>query len=223
MTYLVSRCGPSFNSSIGFCLPALPKPVPALVCQRPVPTCASLLSPTDCTGGGNCKWVPTGPPLSPSGLCVYDWDKCKAPADDVPVAALALKRMEARAAAAAAAADAAAAAAAAALAAPAPPAPAAKLACNLTTAAECDARACCQWCGPVAATVLPVGFCMPVLQWPAPALTCSKGPGNCAAGSVSAAACAATGAACSWHPYGPPGSPGPGVCAFDWDKCIATA
>ena len=157
--------------------------------------------------------------MSPKGLCVYDWDKCKAPADDTPVAVRALKRIQARAAAAVAVKELAAAAAVAA--APAPPAPAAKAACNSTTAAECDARPCCQWCGPVAPTVLPVGFCMPVLQWPSPSLTCSKGPGNCAAGSTGPAACAASGSACSWHPFGPPGTPGPGICAFDWDKCVA--
>lgn len=204
-------CGLYFNASIGFCLPVLPKPVPALVCERAPPTCAAHLSLVDCAGSGTCKWVPMGPPTSPKGLCVYDWDKCKAPAPADAAPAAALKRIRARAAAAAEPAVAAAA----------PVAPAAKVSCNMTTPAECDARPCCQWCGPVAPTVVPVGFCMPVLQWPAPALTCSKGPGNCAAGSTSAAACAGAGAACSWHPFGPPGSAGPGICAFDWDKCVA--
>ena len=168
-----------------------------------------------------CTWIPTGPPLSNKGLCIYDWAKCKAPADDVPVATLALKRIRTRAAVAAAAASAAAEPAVAVPAAAAAPVMPAKVACNNTTPAECDARPCCQWCGPAAPTVVPVGFCMPVLQVPAPALTCSKGPGNCAAGSASADACAAAGAACSWHPFGPPGAAGPGVCAFDWDKCAA--
>jgi hypothetical protein len=191
----------------------LPKPVPALVCQRAPPACSALFSVTDCAASGTCKWIPTGPPLSPKGLCIYDWDKCKAPVTTFAAAApvASIKRTRTAAAAAADVATAVRAAA------PAPPA--VKLACNNTTPAECDARPCCQWCGgagPAAA-----GFCMPVLQWPAPSLTCSKGTGTCAAGSTSAADCTASGAACSWHPFGPPGSAGPGVCVFDWDKCAA--
>jgi hypothetical protein len=207
---LMYRCGLFFNSTIGFCLPMLPKPAPALVCERAPPTCASLLLPTDCAGSSMCKWIPTGPPSSPKGLCIYDWDKCKAPVANAPAAALTLKRSRAPAAAVEVAAGAAAAVV---------PPPATKLACNNTSPADCDARPCCQWCSSAGGAAAVAGFCMPVLQWPAPALMCSKGTGACT--GADASACAASGAECSWHPFGPPGAAGPGICAFDWDKCAA--
>jgi hypothetical protein len=75
-TFVFPRCDLSFNLSIGFCLPILPKPVPTFVCQRPSPICASLLSSANCARSDNCRWVPTGPPWSSSGLCIYDWDLC---------------------------------------------------------------------------------------------------------------------------------------------------
>lgn len=169
-------------------------PVPALVCERVPATCKTYLSPTDCAGSGDCKWVPLGPPGSLKGMCVYDWDKCKLP----PPPSLqgwtrkGLARIEA----------------------PVPPKP--KAVCNMTTEVGCDAAKCCQWCG-AAFNASAAGFCMPMMGLPIPALTCSKSD-SCAA-AASQAACDAT-AVCAWHPFGPPGAQGPGVCTYDPAKCL---
>ncbi len=45
-----------------------------------------------------CQWVPFGPPGTTAGMCVYDWDRCKAPIASVEASK---KRLAAKAAKAA--------------------------------------------------------------------------------------------------------------------------
>lgn len=188
-----------FNTTIGFCLPLIPVPIPALVCQRVPATCKTYLTPTDCAGSGDCKWIPMGPPGSLKGMCVYDWDKCK-----LPPAAVKTAFKRSRAAREEAYDEAV------------PPVPK-KTVCNMTIQEECDKNKCCQWCGSLFNATAP-GFCMPMIDVPVPSLTCSKGGALCTS-AVTEEACDAKGV-CTWRPFGPPGTKGPGMCTFDSFKCL---
>eukprot|EP00290_Baffinella_frigidus_P021643 CAMPEP_0180253202 /NCGR_PEP_ID=MMETSP0987-20121128/39464_1 /TAXON_ID=697907 /ORGANISM="non described non described, Strain CCMP2293" /LENGTH=215 /DNA_ID=CAMNT_0022222033 /DNA_START=73 /DNA_END=720 /DNA_ORIENTATION=+ len=75
---------------------------------------------------------------------------------------------------------------------------------------------CCNWCGTVWNASSP-GFCMPRLDAPIPSMKCSKQGKSCS-DFISPDACI-TDKVCSWIPFGPPGTPGPGICTFDWAKC----
>ena len=97
-----------------------------------------------------------------------------------------------------------------------PPAPKPKVTCNATTAVECDGQPCCNWCGTVWNATAP-GFCMPVMDEPIPSMMCSKQGKSC--GDMITADMCAQDAICTWIPFGPPGTAGPGICTFDWAKC----
>ena len=47
--------------------------------QEP-PTCSPFKTNVTCLAEDDCKWIPTSP-VDPGnmGLCMYDWDMCKAP------------------------------------------------------------------------------------------------------------------------------------------------
>jgi hypothetical protein len=97
-----------------------------------------------------------------------------------------------------------------------PPAPKPKLTCNATTVVECDGQPCCNWCGTVWNATSP-GFCMPVMDEPIPSMMCSKQGKSC--GDMITADMCAQDVICTWIPFGPPGTAGPGICTFDWAKC----
>mmetsp|Transcript_60291 Transcript_60291/g.88303 ORF Transcript_60291/g.88303 Transcript_60291/m.88303 type:complete len:279 (-) Transcript_60291:27-863(-) len=210
-----SWCGPKMAPTvvpIGWCMPVLPVAT-SLVCDKVPSSCAINLVNTTCID--NCKWIPTSP-LDPTGagICMYDWDACKAPpatpAPTIPTLHINKKQAVRKSAAI----EKLATKHAKSLKAPVPPAP--KLNCTLATSEECDASKCCQWCGSAFNTTLP-GWCMPVLDEPIPMMTCSKGSQSCS--SLPAAVCNVSNT-CSWMPFGPPTSP-MGVCIYDWKKCTA--
>jgi len=207
-------CGPKTAAPVpvGWCMPMLPVAT-GLVCAKEPPTCSPFKTNVTCLAEDDCKWIPTSP-VDPGnmGLCMYDWDMCKAP-PATPAPAKPAKKVHAEARKQAAVARKMRAHK---LVKPPAPAPA-KLNCTIATAEECDASKCCQWCGSVWNTTA-AGWCMPVLDEPIPMMTCSKGSQSCS--SLPAATCN-TSDTCSWMPFGPPGT-AMGVCIFDWKKCSAS-
>eukprot|EP00281_Chroomonas_sp_CCMP1168_P024047 CAMPEP_0206229504 /NCGR_PEP_ID=MMETSP0047_2-20121206/9741_1 /ASSEMBLY_ACC=CAM_ASM_000192 /TAXON_ID=195065 /ORGANISM="Chroomonas mesostigmatica_cf, Strain CCMP1168" /LENGTH=278 /DNA_ID=CAMNT_0053652825 /DNA_START=44 /DNA_END=880 /DNA_ORIENTATION=+ len=207
-------CAISFNASVGFCLPIIPMgPNPAFTCDKLPADCKTLLGEPSCDANEQCAWVPFGPPGTAAGMCVYDWDRCKAtpatPAEKLQRnKELAMEHLAAKIAEEEAIQDT-----------PAPPAPTPKpkLTCNMTDAMSCDAALCCQWCGIVFNAT--AGFCMPILDVPIPSLVCSKGDIGCEKVKVNTTCLEMD--LCTWLPVGPPGSP-KGKCMFDWNKCKAT-
>eukprot|EP00287_Rhodomonas_sp_CCMP768_P022424 CAMPEP_0202809976 /NCGR_PEP_ID=MMETSP1389-20130828/2184_1 /ASSEMBLY_ACC=CAM_ASM_000865 /TAXON_ID=302021 /ORGANISM="Rhodomonas sp., Strain CCMP768" /LENGTH=245 /DNA_ID=CAMNT_0049480739 /DNA_START=13 /DNA_END=750 /DNA_ORIENTATION=+ len=179
------------NSTLGFCMTMIPYPVPAFECKKDVSSCKLHTTSKNCAKDGQCSWIPMGPPTAELGLCVYDWDRCKAPSfvpsGDEPKPAPSK-----------------------------PPAPKPTMGCTAKTADECDGNSCCMWCGTMFNTTAP-GFCMPILDIPIPTMECSKDTVQCP-DMMTEAECESDDV-CSWTPFGPPGAKGPGVCVFDWDKC----
>lgn len=214
-------CGPKMAPTIvpvAWCMPVLPVAT-GLVCDKIPSSCAVNLDNTTCLDQSDCKWLPTGSPLDPTGkgICMYDWDACKAPPATPAPATPTLHKSKKQAARKAAAVDRHASKHATRISDPVPPGPL-KLNCTLATSEECDASKCCQWCGSSFNATAP-GWCMPVLDEPIPMMTCSKGSQSCS--SLPAAACNVSDT-CSWMPFGPPTSP-MGVCIYDWKKCTAPA
>jgi len=205
-------CAVSVNATIGFCMPTLPiAPSPFLMCSKAVGDCKVHLDGTSCAGDGMCKWAPFGPPGTAAGICVYDWDRCKATppsAPATPAAPVKDFKAEAKARIAKKAVE---------MAAPVPPGPTPKpkLNCTMIDEASCNAETCCEWCGNVFS---PMGWCMPITGKPVPSLTCTKSPEGCE--SIKVEATCESYDLCAWLPIGPPGS-GMGTCLFNWAKCAA--
>jgi len=188
-------CAPTINATAGFCMPTIPTvPSTALTCAKTIGDCKANIDVTSCGSDATCKWAPFGPPGTPVGMCVYDWDRCKptpAPASTFKKAAKA--RIEAKAIATKEVAP------------PGPippgPTPKPKVNCTMITEAACNGETCCEWCGNVFS---PIGWCMPITGKPVPSLTCSKSPEGCEAIKVEAT-CESYDL-CAWLPIGPPGS-----------------
>mmetsp|Transcript_28710 Transcript_28710/g.44995 ORF Transcript_28710/g.44995 Transcript_28710/m.44995 type:complete len:275 (+) Transcript_28710:151-975(+) len=77
-------CATPFNLTAGFCMPVMNIPVPFLQCSKPADDCEALDSSMACGKTSLCKWVPFGPPTAAKGpgMCVFDWNACKAPKSD---------------------------------------------------------------------------------------------------------------------------------------------
>ncbi|EKX47581.1 hypothetical protein GUITHDRAFT_162652 [Guillardia theta CCMP2712] len=203
-------CGTIFNATKpGFCMMITPFPIPTLQCQKAPTTCGQFMSLPDCDEHSDCMWVPEGPISAKTGMCVYNWDSCKTPTSERSTVHKKAKKSHSTAPSPPAPPSP--------PTPPTPPAPPAPIMCNMTTAEECDATPCCQWCGSIYNTTAP-GWCMKVLPVPIPAMKCSKGNMKCTAFKTELAcnASASVGASCKWVPFGPPGSI-KGICISGCD------
>jgi hypothetical protein len=147
-------CGLHSNTSQGFCMPMIPKPIPSLVCTREPPTCAELDSQSACGQSTQCKWIPKGIPSMGKGTCIYDWDRCNAPppSNELPVKMNFVFKFEAKAEVSR-----------------------PKFHCNMTRAKECNDHPCCHWCS----SKNQQGFCMPMIDKTPQKLSCAKEDGTC--------------------------------------------
>ena len=176
----------------------VPYPIPALECKKDVSACKTHTEASKCGKHSECSWVPIGPPGTEAGLCVYDWDRCKAPPSSyVPSASASDSDSDSDDDKP-------------------KPAPKPTTGCEAKTAAECDDNSCCQWCGTMF-NASAAGFCMPVLDIPIPTMKCSKGTISCS-DQMTETDCEKDDV-CTWTPFGPPGAKAAGACFFDWDKC----
>lgn len=101
--------------------------------------------------------------------------------------------------------------------APTPPGPVPATGCKAHIAqADCSSDKCCNWCGPNITTVVPIGWCMPLLPV-ATSLVCDKVPTSCAVNLVNDTCVGQDG--CKWIPTSPVDPAGAGICMYDWDAC----